>query len=228
MYANNHNGVFPAAYWSTSENRIRMTRPHSLLTTGQLTEAVIRDPKVWDCPADVTRGPQYVGPGSGNPIPGGYASTSYRGNWFTSEGREAEYNISYGYNRTAGYNDNETSGQVLYIPYRPARRGGRTSTDPIWFDFECGIDSAKWGFEYGTVQMEYLTGGYSQAEFSGRHGGAVNVAAADGHVESFMLPRMYFRDSINKQKMTHSEWRPWMIDVSRDRDYKAKQTIRYK
>jgi prepilin-type processing-associated H-X9-DG protein len=160
---------------------------------------------------DITRGPQYVGtnldqPGTSIGL-GGYSLSG----WYSGQD-SYNNNISYAYNRQAGYNDNESGNKTAYVPYKLGRRGvgkkSATAFDPIWWDFECGNDNAKWVYLYQTARIKYTVGGSSDGVYSGRHDGAINVAGADGHVERFKLPR------VGAPALSSTELMPWNADIS--------------
>ena len=120
LYAQYNNGFFPAGSF-TPPSTLKMTRVPLLLSRPDFGGVYLTDGRVWDCPSDNTRGDGFVGT-SADRIPGGYS----RNNWYTNAANAPtnftyQNNISYGYNRIAGYNDNTTP-RTLYGPYRADRR----------------------------------------------------------------------------------------------------------
>lgn len=213
MYSQNNRGFFPCGSYTppASSSSLKMVKVPALLSIPSKGGVYLKDGRVWNCPSDITYGPDYVKSHSISAgIPGGYAySDGNGGNWFFVNGSPspATYanNISYGYNRMAGYNDNESSpqGRWAWNPYKPERRKGRSTYDAIWFDLEPGTDNAKWSYNFSTAYFKNISGGNSDAQYSGRHlGGYVNVVGGDGHVEAFKLPK-------RNAQMTTADMRPW-------------------
>jgi prepilin-type processing-associated H-X9-DG protein/prepilin-type N-terminal cleavage/methylation domain-containing protein len=224
MYSNDNRGSFPCFYWNATRTNYNASRvrPAALLSTGN-RGPVYLSPKVWDCPSDDTRGRDFVSDQSTGAFypAGGYKAGGGANSWFATSGslmtdKTVEMNISYGINRTAGYVDNESGSPALFAIYKPANRGGRSITDPIYFDMEAGVDGAQHSLEWQHTWFSRLTGGYGDSRYSGRHNGYINVAAGDGHVESIKIPRR-FNTNSGGVGMTGAEMRPFVNDVSRNR-----------
>jgi len=213
MYANDSKGNFPCAYQGPGWIH---RRPQVLLSNPLFGGRYLTATRTWDCPADNTRGDGVVGLSTA--IPGGYPYNSPGGGWCpTATGsypsaETYQSNISYGYNRTAGYYDNESS-SGYYYPYRQGRKGGRGTNpayDAIWFDMEVGNDQgARWSWQYGHARLKQVHGNTTDQLYAGdRHpNGMINIAGGDGHVESWKIPR---RGGAN---LLGSEMRPWNDDV---------------
>jgi prepilin-type N-terminal cleavage/methylation domain-containing protein len=213
MYSQNNKGFFPSASYTppASTTSLKMVKVPALLSIPEKGGVYLKSGRVWNCPSDNTSGRDYVQSHAiSNPLPGGYAySDGSGGNWFFQNGVPTEEtyanNISYGYNRMAGYIDNESSpsGRWAWNPYKPERRKGNNVYDAIWFDLEPGTDVAKWSYNFSTAFFKNISGGTSDARYSGRHlGGFVNVVGGDGHVEAFKLPK-------RNAQMNTADMRPW-------------------
>lgn len=209
FYANDNRGYFPCA-WLNPPSSFGCANPVKLLTTYRAKGAWVASGAIWGCPADTTRGASYVGSLAAR-IPGGYSYDR----WYTDSlgaptSQSYDNNISYGYNRTAGYNDPETP-KSMWVPYRPGRRRmtqeNSSAYDAIWFDNEAGTDTGGWNYLYQTARLKYTTGGTSDSQYSGRHDGYINIAGADGHVEGLKIPR-------NAGTIPGSKLRPWADDLT--------------
>jgi prepilin-type N-terminal cleavage/methylation domain-containing protein len=213
MYSQNNKGYFPCGSFTppATSTSLKMSKVPALLSIPSKGGVYLTSGKVWNCRSDITSGRDYVKSHTvSTGVPGGFAYSDGNGsNWFWQNGAPTEEtyanNISYGYNRMAGYNDNESSpqGRWAWNPYKPERRKGRAAYDAIWFDLEPGNDGAKWSYNFSTAFFKNITGGTGDAIYSGRHlGGYINVVGGDGHVESFQLPK---KGSV----MNTAEMRPW-------------------
>ena len=210
LYANDNKGCFPCAYL-TGVSTLKVQSVPQLLSRADIGGKYITSGKVYDCPADDTRGKLFVGnnadtPGGSIGV-GGYSLSG----WFSGSD-SYDNNISYGYNRQAGFNDNEAT-KTAYVPYKQGRRaiGKKNSTayDPIWWDMECGPDTGgRWSYLYQTARLKWVAGGNSDSAYSARHDGKLNIAGADGHVESLTLTRK------GLPELTSTEQRPWNPDIS--------------
>ncbi len=196
MYANANKGYFPCAYRNGASTLQRA--PTVLLANPNYGGVYMPGGRAFDCPSDVTRGKDVTG-NSAVGIAGGYCYNGPGGQWFTNASNQPtqqtyDANISFVYNRTAGYIDNE-GGNTLYYPYRLGRKPAKSERsgnayDAIWFEGECGNDQgARWCWQYEHTRMKYLSGGTTDMNFSARHGMFINVAGADGHVESLKIRR---------------------------------------
>ena len=214
MYANNNKGVFPCAYKVGASTIHR--RPGVLLSNPAFGGTYLTSGRVWDCPSDLTRGKEFVGTAA-TVIAGGYPYSSPGGGWYTdSAGNPTsatyEANISYGYNRTCGYVDNESAGNPLYLPYRQGRAAAKNSKSAsaynmIWFEMETGTDTtARWAWQYQHGRLKYSPGGSAEQNYAGRHAFYVNIAGADGHVESLKVRR-------GGSSLSGVELLPWNDDV---------------
>jgi len=209
FYANDNRGYFPCA-WLNPPSSFGCANPIKLLTTYRTQGAWVSNGAIWGCPADATQGASFVGSLAVR-IPGGYSYDR----WYTDSlgaptPRTYDFNISYGYNRTAGYNDPETP-KSMWVPYRPGHRRATqensSAYDAIWFDNEPGTDSGGWGYLYQTARLKYTTGGNSDSLYSGRHDGYINIAGADGHVEALKIAK-------NIGTIPGSKLRPWADDLT--------------
>ena len=194
MYANDNKGFFPCAYRVGAG--FRQIQAAVLLTQKEYGPGYLYGAKVWDCPADATRGEGYVQTG-GSPIAGGYCWKGAGGTWYADPTGTLQtpnttaINISYGYNRTLGYWDNQGP-NIAWLPYKVGHRSLKANSSaayiPVWTDMEVGPDtSGRWAWQYGHARFGQLNGSTTDVNYSGRHRFFMNVAGADGHVEAFKL-----------------------------------------
>jgi prepilin-type N-terminal cleavage/methylation domain-containing protein/prepilin-type processing-associated H-X9-DG protein len=207
MYAGANKGYFPTAPATRADYLLKI---HLILSQPEYGGKYIPSGKVWDCPADETR-TQTVG--------GGYSPNNWQ--W------GADQNISYGYNRTAGHWDNLNSISpsllVLYAGYKP---GKHATYDAIFFDAESGTYPTYINMQWycSTMYFRDIWGDTSDyGLYAGRHNGFVNVAGADGHVESLKLVQKKPLPVVENGKVyktSYDWWKahsdlPWNDDLTK-------------
>ncbi len=200
MYSDDWEGAFfavPSGSSSYSLKKVatRLTAGVGSTSTGARA-GYLASGKVWDCPSDTTRGPEVVKSNSYNTPHsgrlGGFAYTDGQGGaWYLSGGvptaQTYDNNISYGYNRAAGYRNNQNGRH--FKPFKPDQHAGSAAKAPIFWDAEPGTDTARWSYIAGTALLENVGGATSDLLYSGRHNETLHIAAGDGHVATLTVPR---------------------------------------